>query len=303
MKILIAYDGSSCADAALEDLQRAGLPREAEAMVLAVAELWLPPPPISSYEMVGGALPGRFAASAGEPIHQQSRVAEDAHSLAYQASGQIQSLFPGWKVDAQSCCGSPAHEILKKSHDWNADLIVVGSHGRSALGRLIMGSVSQRVVTEARCSVRVARDLKPESDSPIRILIGIDGSPHAEAAVRAVAAREWPAGAEARLLTSTDPYYTYVFEREDNYAFVKNIQRVAEVILQATGLQVSCAIKEAIPKQALIEEAEQWGASSIFVGAHGRSRLGRLLLGSVSTAVVARAHCSVEVARVRDSLY
>jgi long-subunit acyl-CoA synthetase (AMP-forming) len=44
MKALIAYDGSTCADAALDDLMRAGLPGEVEAMVVTVAELWLPPP-------------------------------------------------------------------------------------------------------------------------------------------------------------------------------------------------------------------------------------------------------------------
>jgi hypothetical protein len=52
MKILIAYDGSDCAEAALDDLQRAGLPPEAEAQIISVAEVWLPPPPPSSYEIV-----------------------------------------------------------------------------------------------------------------------------------------------------------------------------------------------------------------------------------------------------------
>jgi len=53
MKILIGYDGSDCAEAALDDLTRAGLPSRAEAIVLSVAEVWLPPPP-SSYEFLEG---------------------------------------------------------------------------------------------------------------------------------------------------------------------------------------------------------------------------------------------------------
>jgi hypothetical protein len=44
MKVLIAYDGSSGADAALEDMQRAGLSRVAEALILSIAEVFLPPP-------------------------------------------------------------------------------------------------------------------------------------------------------------------------------------------------------------------------------------------------------------------
>jgi len=45
MKILIGYDGSACSDAALDDLKTAGLPEEVEAVVMSVAEVWLPPPP------------------------------------------------------------------------------------------------------------------------------------------------------------------------------------------------------------------------------------------------------------------
>jgi hypothetical protein len=47
MKALIAYDGSACAEAALDDLKRAGLPGEVEAMIVTVAELWLPPPSVT----------------------------------------------------------------------------------------------------------------------------------------------------------------------------------------------------------------------------------------------------------------
>ena len=46
MKILVGYDGSECADAALDDLARAGLPPSAEVQILSVAEVWLPPPPL-----------------------------------------------------------------------------------------------------------------------------------------------------------------------------------------------------------------------------------------------------------------
>jgi nucleotide-binding universal stress UspA family protein len=60
---------------------------------------------------------------------------------------------------------------------------------------------------------------------------------------------------------------------------------------------VSSLVEEEDATRLLVREAEQWGADSIFVGARGLGRLGRLLLGSVSTAVVARAHCTVEVIR------
>ena len=52
MKVLVAYDGSKCAEAALDDLTHAGLPEKGEALVMSVAEVWLPPPPPSALEIV-----------------------------------------------------------------------------------------------------------------------------------------------------------------------------------------------------------------------------------------------------------
>jgi nucleotide-binding universal stress UspA family protein len=68
----------------------------------------------------------------------------------------------------------------------------------------LLGSVSQKILTEARCSVRVGRSHRQTNADPVRLLIGVDGSPDAEAAVRAVAAREWPAGSAVRLVTALD---------------------------------------------------------------------------------------------------
>jgi len=67
--------------------------------------------------------------------------------------------------------------------------------------------------------------------------------------------------------------------------------------LRTRGLTVSSVITEGDPKHVLLDEAEHWGADCIFVGARGLSRVERFLLGSVSAAVAARAHCAVEVVR------
>lgn len=294
MKILIGYDGSSCADSALEDLGRGGLPQTAEAMVISVAELQLPPPPPSSYGILSG-----YAVGVGTSVGSEaySQVVEDAHALAFQASKLVQDSFPDWEVRADARLGSPAREIIEKAEEWDADLIVVGSHGRSALGRLILGSVSQRVVTDAHCSVRVARNPRPEKDGPARIVLGVDGSEHSGAAVRAVATREWPEGSEVRLVTALDPLHMYGADPEDKYTGILSIHQSAKIFLRAAGLEVSSVAEEEDAKRLLVREAEEWGADSIFVGARGLGRLGRLLLGSVSTAVVARAHCTVEVIR------
>jgi nucleotide-binding universal stress UspA family protein len=52
----------------------------------------------------------------------------------------------------------------------------------------------------------------------------------------------------------------------------------------------------------LLDEADGWDADCLFIGARGHNRLVRFMLGSVATAVVARAHCSVEVVRIEKSV-
>lgn len=299
MKVLIGYDGSECADAALNDLQRAGLPRTGEALVVSVAEQWLPPPPPSSYEVVGAAFAGGIIGGVIEAKRQSAEAVEEAHNKAFQARRVVQSAFPAWSVQAEGHSGSPAREILKRAAEWEADLIVVGSHGRSALGRFVLGSVSQRVITSAHCSVRVARHQAREKDSPVRIIIGVDGSEGSQAAVQRVAARVWPKGSEVRLITSVDPFHALAMETGDKFAHMRSIHRADETMLRTVGVQVECLIQEEDPKLFLVAEAERWKADSIFVGARGLNAVERFFLGSVSTAVVSRAHCSVEVARPR----
>ena len=71
--------------------------------------------------------------------------------------------------------------------------------------------------------------------------------------------------------------------------------------LEKAGLRTSVSVNSGDPKAALVEEAASWGADAIFVGARGHRMLDRFLLGSVSSAIAARASCSVEVVRRDDA--
>ena len=305
MKVLIAHDGSNCADAALEDLRRAGLPPEAEVVVFSVADVWLPPPSTASEPSVAPAFHERITAAREAARRRGLHVMDEARALALRASEQLQTYFPDWDVHADACADSPAWGVLKKIDDWQPDLVVVGSHGRSALGRFILGSVSQKVVTEARCAVRVARGRLGENTAPVRLVIGVDGSPDADAAVRAVAERLWRPGSEARVIAVLDHAMATAVEWDDEsdagaQAGVHKMVEAAVEKLRVAGLVVSSVVKEGDPKRVLVEEADEWGADCIFVGARGLRRLERFLLGSVSTSVATRAQCSVEVVRPRQ---
>lgn len=310
MKILVAYDGSVCADNALNDLERAGLPRKAEARVVSIAEEWLPSPPPSSYELVERAMGDDNLDDLKTVIKGDGHWHEEALALATKGAKGLQSSFPDWNVRAEAQSGSPASQLLATADEWKPDLIIVGSHGRSALGRLILGSVSHKVVTESRCSVRIARGQSRKKDSPIRIIVGVDGSQDAEEAVRAAAMREWPVGSEVRIISAFDTITPTMagslippvvqWAEEQNRAAVELVSEIVESFeqqLRSAKLSVSHIVKPGDPKRILVQEAEGWEADCIFVGARGISRIDRFLLGSVSAAVAGRAHCSVEVVR------
>ncbi len=294
MKILIAYDGSELADLALKDLKRAGLPHGAEALVTSMADVWMWP---EDAEIT--------ITSAIKAREEAKKAVEEARALALGASKRIQADFPGWEVHSEGCADTPAWGIIKRADEWKADLVVVGSHGRTALGRFFLGSVSQTVLTHARCSVRVARGRAQEDALPVRIMLGVDGSPGAEAAVSEVAERVWPSGTQVRVVAAINPLMVPALNWiEENYKdereWVNKVVEAAAARLRSAGLAVSTLIKESDPKRLLVHEAEEWKADCIFAGARGLRAIERLLLGSVSAAVAARAQCSVEVVRRAD---
>ncbi|HSK64536.1 MAG TPA: universal stress protein, partial [Pyrinomonadaceae bacterium] len=201
-KLLIAYDGSTCSDAAFADLKRAGLPEEVEAVILTVANVFLPPDDqISDDEILS---PGAVA-MVSELQHEAKEALNQAHAIAAQGAARVQKMFPGWTVSVRAEGDSPAWSVIKTASRLHADLIVEGGHRHpSAGGRLIMGSTSQRVLYEAECSVRLARCSGQPHDGPVRLVVGCDGSPEACAAVDAIASRTWPADSEVRVVTAGD---------------------------------------------------------------------------------------------------
>jgi nucleotide-binding universal stress UspA family protein len=314
VRLLIAYDGSRCAEAALDDLTHAGLPVKGEALVISVAEVWLPPPPPSSFEIVEMAVSAKGPIALERKYMDSSRVVMQAGELAAKAAARFQANFPAWTVKHEAVWGSPNWEIFSHAKEWNADLIVVGSHGRTALGRFFLGSISQWLLNEARCSVRVARGKIDEPDFPVRLIVGLDGSRNADAAVEEVAGRNWPEKSEVRVVVVDQPLEpTVVGEfipqirhsvEESNAEESKHSRKLAEQAaqrLRAKGLRADALVKVGDPKHELVKLAEEWRADCIFLGATGlTNRVERFLLGSVAGAVAARAHCSVEIVRRKN---
>jgi nucleotide-binding universal stress UspA family protein len=317
MKILIAYDGSDGADTSLDGLQRAGLPADAEALVVSVAEVWLPPPDDEVDEDI---FPLKSPPGLKQARERAARMIEQTQELAERGSKTVQRLFSRWRVNHEALSGSPPFEVLSRAGDWQPDLIVVGSHGHTALGRFVLGSVSQKILAEAQTSVRIGRRATGSGSAAQRIVLGVDGSPGSQAAVKAVAAREWASGSEVRVVVVQDLMKAFPgsllvprvneFVDEVNEAEYAQAEKIAAKAanevragLADKNITVSFAVEAGNPKQVIVRDAEEFGADCIFTGAAGFSnRIERFILGSVSAAVAARAHCSVEVIREEQSV-
>lgn len=294
MKILIGYDGSDCAKAALQDLERAGLPQNAEVMVMTAVDVFIPPRLDEEEE----AEFQKYVPQGVKLAHERNaRIFAEAEALAAQAGEKLRAMFPGWDVQTEALTDTPHWALIKETDKRKPDLVVVGSHGRSAFGRMILGSVSQKILYESKCSVRIARGRTLTADTPIRLVLGTDGSPDADAMLETVAARNWQDGTQVKLITAAESFHQYGTDPEEQMNRISEIQQSAVKKLNEAGLEVTPIIKEGDPKHIIVLEAEEWGADCIFLGALGHRFLERFLIGSVSSAVAARAHCSVEIVR------
>jgi nucleotide-binding universal stress UspA family protein len=281
VKILIAYDGSRAADAGIIDLARAGMPPRGEARVLSIADVVLPP-----------SVPGRLVGAEPTPpvlmteAPHAVEALQEAIATAREGAELLKKTLPGWDVTPVAQADAPAWGIVKEADVWQPSIVVVGSEGKSAVGRFLLGSIAYKVLTEGRCNVRVARARKTPRQGPIRIVVGVDGSPGALAAVDLVATRHWPPGTEALLL---------LCEASSDAESEATLEAAKTRLKSYRGLTLRAETREGEPKRELIQAARDWQADAIYVGARGLGLLDRFLLGSVSLYVALHADCSVGV--------
>lgn len=283
MKIMIAYDGSSRAEAALRDLPYAGLPRHAEAKLVSVVE-----PLITTG-------PPEAAFSAPVTMLAQNE-AQQAKSNVRHGAARLHKTFPAWALDTVVLWGNAALQIVSEAEIWNPEMIVISPLNRSKFERMLFGSFSRNVVDKAPCTVRVAREVADEEASGLRLMVGYDGSQGAKAAVREVALRQWPANTEVRLVAAMG-FASLESISAINRQPAASLFEKAEQLLRQAGLRVSTSIREGKPKRVLLDEAEEWEAHCIFVGRNRHNPFSRIFIGSTSAAIASQAPCSVEVVR------
>lgn len=289
MRILIGVDGSSSSDAVIQEVARRPWPSGSEFKVVTVVDPF-------------------FFPKAPMPLEEEKKRAQQA--LEDQAKPLMDA---GWHVSVRVILDNPRHALPRAASEWRAELVLLGSHGRGAVGRLLLGSTAQAVLRHSECSVEIIRITKIEKDGAregMRVLIPTDGSEYAEAALQKVGERPWPKGSEFKIIASPEypvlvgeyPYYapeqlSEMTKTNRNHA-IESAKAGLELLKKA-GLKVGSEVTEIkeTPAHAILAEAEKWQADLIVMGSHGRRGFDRLILGSVSETVALHARCSVEVVR------
>ena len=147
MKILLATDGSPCSDAAVEEVARRQWLPDSQIRVVSVVE---PPAPLVAEP---------YMLSVGFYEEAQRVAREQAVEALERAAAKIGAGAGDTKVSVSTeiLLGSPKRVIVEEADEWDADLIVVGSHGYKSWERMLLGSVSQTVAAHAACSVEIVR--------------------------------------------------------------------------------------------------------------------------------------------------
>ena len=197
---------------------------------------------------------------------------------------------------------SPArglHELAEREH---AELIVVGSSHHAGLGRVLAGSVGERVLHGAPCGVAVAPAGYRDQDSELKLVcVGFDGMPESEAALTRAVELARTAGASLRVLTVVEPVEIPLEEKGYAFAGVGELARAREELMRShldRGLALvpeDIEVSGKLVTPGMPTLADQKDVDVLVVGSRGYGPIRRLLLGSVSNRLVRSAPCPVIV--------
>ncbi len=290
-RILIARDDSPCSDLALNEALWLAQQTGAELHVLRVDVLL------------------------GEPMRKIDDPASEIAKIRERLARVIEARSPRDKAfDPQSVRIfhrtvrglAPAPAIIDYAAEHDMDLIVMGTHGRRGVRRLLIGSVAEEVVRRAPCPVFTVRETKDEEESVKRlksILVPIDFSEHSKDALRYAGAFAELYGAELQLLHVFDEFSGPGFLMDEVLAThdvrlaieersIEDMKRLAREVVGSTDrLRVQTIIGHPAPK--ILETASTNDVDLIVMSTHGLTGLEHLVMGSVAEKVVRQAPCPV----------
>lgn len=280
MKIILAVDGSKYSRWAVDTLLGLPLAQDPEIEIIHVVDV-----PTVAEPLIAPAAADKYRAARAALIE---RKIERAQRLTAQA---LERIRPRWsRVGAIISRGRVAETILARAKHEKADLIIVGARGLSDIQRFLLGSVSQKLVTYAPCSVLV---VKKRVRTVKRVLLAVDGSKPSDHAMRFLTANLLPKKLRATVLY----VWEYPIHPHPESALLRVVtERYCEPLRRA-GAAVSALWISGHAADKIVNTAARQRADLVVVGSRGLSALRRVLLGGISQKVVKHSRASVLVVR------
>jgi nucleotide-binding universal stress UspA family protein len=255
-----------------------------------------------------------------EPIHAHmltviDATQRDAHAAAH---GQLSKLADATKkawprTGRELRAGHPVTTIMALAKRMNADLIVMGTHGRTGLKHSLIGSVAERVVRHAPCPVLtvcprslIKRAGKTPPFALKKILVPMDFSNLAKDALPWATSLAARFGGELILIHVVVKFpIDYLLGRELMNETITPLIKQAEAGLEhmaqslgkSTGVNLSGVVRTGTPYEVICQDAKKLRADLIVLTTHGKTGLKRVWLGSTAERVVRHAPCPVLVVR------
>jgi nucleotide-binding universal stress UspA family protein len=300
MRILIAVDESKHSELALQSIKVRTWPRDTKFCLCTVVDN---PTTISVNRQ-----------NYSEPVltKLQTEMEAAALNILQQKKADLLESQPDAQIALKLEFGNASDEIIAAALKWDADLIVLGSHGRQGIERYALGSVSESVVERAPCSIEIIKAPKYGRNflNQKRILVCYDESKNADASLVWIAEGQWSSDQQFVLMSVLAPLEDVVPARfnEIRASEQMKIQLLAEAqemlelrcsLLRKClkGIEINPVAIEGYAAETIVEFAEQWGADLIVLGTHTASTPESAPLGSVARRVVANANCFVKLVR------
>jgi nucleotide-binding universal stress UspA family protein len=239
-------------------------------------------------------------------------VAHVLSGIAEETARDLQNV----SISSEVLVGDPVEAILSFADTFHPNLIVTGSRKKTAVDTLLLGSVSQSILEKAPCPVAIVRGnlAKSSPDSGVNVLFPVDDSEHSAAAVQWLQWQSWLKQSHIALLSVTEPLHESAMESvksaSDHLLTYHAEKMLIEILLEkwAAHLQEGGNAKEitrgtvdGAAKETILKGAHNWPADLIVMGAHGRTGIANLVIGSVSRHISNHADCTVLVVKGMES--